>query len=239
MRRLILAILAVLALPIAAAQAATPATKIVPSPQALVDAMLVMMDYFPGYFVFTLLLPVLGIMFTRRFLSWALFSALLTADLLTLIFLSGAGSLQVNVMDRFEHPALLLAFVLLVRPSLLAILGFLISEVFSVIPRTRRIQERVARHRTLAVFFGLLGAALLSSMILLLFKYNQAAYKHGVRLAWAWAAFVGLLLIAWLVYLYRSAARRAPRDVAARRSDFALPIALVGINAIILAAIYA
>jgi len=77
--------------------------KTTPTPGDLYETVLRMLDYFPGYLIFTVLLPALGLLFRRRFLAVSLFASLLAADLFVLVFLSGVFSLNLGAMDRYNR----------------------------------------------------------------------------------------------------------------------------------------
>lgn len=212
--------------------------KITPTPGDMYETVLRMLDYFPGYLIFTVLLPALGLLFHRRFLAVSLFASLLAADLFVLVFLSGVFSLNLAAMDGYMHPQAILLFLLLVRPSFVAVLGFLVSEVFRRFRKTRNIQARLARHRPLPVFLGFLCAAVLSNLVLLLFKYNRAAYSAAKGIVLGWSVVVGLLLIGWLVYLYKSAKTRPEKKPAHKMTDWLWPAGMSALCAILLGIIY-
>ena len=148
------------------------------------------------------------------------------------------GYLILGAMDRYNHPEAILLFLLLVRPSFVAGSGFLVSEIFRRFPKTLNIQARLARHRPLPVFLGFLCAAVLSNLVLILFKYERASVRDALALVTGWAVFVGLLVAAWLVYLYKSAKSMPERKFSPSVWDWAWPAGMAAVNAALLAIIF-
>ncbi len=168
---------------------------------------------------FTLLLSLL---FHRKIVSLYLIGSWLVA-VPFLIFLIVLQTVRASTptLGMVTVPTFLKLFIGL----LFSLFSFIFSDIFRLIPRIRKIQERFNRYRWYVIFLSILF--LVFSPIFSILLGALAHYRNQGIVTLISIIFLVLLWIGWIIYLYLKSAKAPPSKLEFNKRDYIIPGVLI------------